>query len=203
MTGTVTRRPRAFENVERFRPRRAGRSLIEMLVVITITGTLFGLVTMTLTFLLRLQANLGEAALVGRTLSRLSREFRRDVHAVPVEGVVIPPAGEAKSGEGVPLATLKRAPDTTVAYQFARGDVVRTETTGGKTHRERYSLPSGSRCELKPFDLIAGSAPKGLDLVVSIPPPVLTSRGRPVDARTLSSPAFRVHHIVAETGRHP
>jgi type II secretory pathway pseudopilin PulG len=190
------------------RPRRqqtrAGKSLIELLVVISISGVLFGLVTFTLTFLLRVQANLEEAALVSRTLSRLSREFRRDVHAAPAAGVATPaPAADRKEDEPLPLTSLAYSPDRAVAYVFDKGDVVRLESFGGKTRRERYSLPRGSRCELRPFDPADGGSPKGLDLVVSIPPNVLTKSGRPVDSRTISAPAWRVHHIVAETGRHP
>lgn len=191
------------------RASRSGKSLIEMLVVISITGALFGVVSLTLSFLLRLQANLEDAALFSRTVSRLSREFRRDVHAVSAGGVLIAePKPDRGPSESMPLAGFTFSPDRAVAYELDNGDVVRAEVSAGKTRRERYTLPRGSWCEIRKIDLmagseVAGSAPQGVELVLRVPPQALTRSGRPVDSRTISASAWRVHHIVAETGRHP
>ena len=205
MIGANTSRRRRVPD----RASRSGKSLIEMLVVISITGALFGVVSLTLSFLLRLQANLEDAALFSRTVSRLSREFRRDVHGVRAEGVLIAePKPDRGPSEKVPLAGFTFSLERAVAYEFDNGDVVRAEVSAGKTRRERYTLPRGSRCEIRRVDAMAGEAvegttPQGLEFVLRVPPAALTRSGRAVDSRTISESAWRVHHIVAETGRHP
>ena len=94
--------------------RRAGYTLIEMLVVITGTVALVGVGTTTLIAVRRVSATAHAAAERGTALSRLHRTLRED-------------AAEARSaiaeGDGL---TLTRPDGSTVAYAAADAAVIRT-----------------------------------------------------------------------------
>ncbi len=117
---------------------RHGKTLIEMLVVMSVMSTaLFGSATIIHTMLR--SEGMGADALVGQTaLARFARDLRRDVHAA----VAAEPATD-----GVPGAvrcTLRLPQGGVVRYLAANDGLVRVESRNDQPlNRETYRLPEG------------------------------------------------------------
>ena len=122
--------------------RRAGVTLIEMLVVIALTGVLLGLIGMMMNLLLRADKSGRDALSSSLNASRLSESFRHDVHLARAADLLPPPA-EGTPSTGV---VLRRDDGTTVQYRTA-GDVIeREQKTGDDVKaRDRFPLGAGSR----------------------------------------------------------
>ena len=129
---------------------RCGFTLVEMLVVITVSAVMAAVCTGILCMLLQAEHRGRDDLHHGMTAGRLAEQFRDDVHAA----AGLPPNQPDRSGWQFQLP-----PDRTVDYRVARGTVVRTERVGGALRRqESYQLPEESHGRHRGFP---GSAAGG------------------------------------------
>ncbi len=120
--------------------RRRGFTLIEMVAVITILGTLLGLCAGTIHLLMRLDRSGRAASEEAADLARLARDFLGDAHAAPPTD----PAGRSPD-----RMTLDLGDGRTVEYQVRPGDLLRTAREGDKVRRrEVYRRPSRTSARL-------------------------------------------------------
>jgi len=124
---------------------RRGASLIEMVVVITLTATLMGLAAAILHMLLRLESTSREAIAERAAIAQLAGQFRRDVRAA-----------ESFSSGGQPEDTssavweLAAGPEQGIVYRAQPGTLVRSERQGDKElRRETFSLPDGASVSIE------------------------------------------------------
>lgn len=134
--------------ISRRRKRRHGTTLIELVVVISISAVIGTAAAMLLATLL--SADRGARRHLHQTgsLSRLAQQFRAD--AAAAEQANLEPA--AAPGEASPPAAARLLfalpGDVSVAYAPEAGRVIRRESGGpGASRQESYALPEGS--ELK------------------------------------------------------
>jgi len=148
--------------------RRRGYSLVELLVVISMSSVMLGIITVLFTLLFRIERSGRDHVRHSAVLGRLADQFRRDVHATPVGGVSV--------GEPVQFSP---APDRTITYGTPHGAVIRIERVGSEeVRRESFVLPSSCSASI-------GSPPdaKGPTVTLSIAPRTDTQPRRP--GRTL------------------
>jgi prepilin-type N-terminal cleavage/methylation domain-containing protein len=121
------------------RPLRKGFTLVELLAVITVSSFVLGLCVATVYALMRME-QAGRARLAeGASLGRLSLTFRDDVRAATGAR---PSAGDDRNPARLELALPE---GRTVEYQARRGELLRTERSGGKVdHMDRFRLTAGA-----------------------------------------------------------
>ncbi len=128
---------------------RRGVSLIELMVVIAVISILFGMVGVVFHRLFLAEQVAMRAALTERTVSRLSDQIRRDVHAATdaKQGVTedgLPPRLELST---TPDAATGTAAAPIVVYSIDDGSVLRELVVDGKaSSREVYRLPE---CQIR------------------------------------------------------
>lgn len=115
--------------------RRRGYALLELMAVMTLLATIFGLCVTTIHGLLRLD-RAGRARVQEATaLSRLGRQFRQDVRAASAGRS----PGKDKLGAAVELTV---PPDRIVTYRWTAGRLLRDERAPGRPEaHEAYRLP--------------------------------------------------------------
>ena len=162
----------------RIRKRRGAYSLVECLVLITVTVVLSALCAGTIHLLLKLDRAGRAASEEAVALARLARDFRDDAHqAAPGE----PPA---KSDDRI---TLDLGGSKTVEYAVRPGDVLRTLRQGGEVRRyETYRRPARASARFE----VSSEGSRPIAAIVL---------DRPEDDRELS--ALRDFRIEAELGR--
>ncbi|MCU0983037.1 MAG: hypothetical protein MUF25_28080 [Pirellulaceae bacterium] len=116
---------------------RRGHSLAEMLVAITLLGSLLGTVSVTVSAMFRADQTMRDELLRDRALESFIASFRADVHQAVSASLAEPGEGDAPRRE----LTLQGPGDQTVAYTLGPRDVQRvvrrSETI---VHRETYAL---------------------------------------------------------------
>jgi hypothetical protein len=119
---------------------RAGTSLTEILVVMTVASVIIGLSGMTIHRLLAAEHEATRAARFAASVARLSRAFRADVHAAT--GLELPVQNEAQPA--VFVATL--SDHYQVRYEFDAHQATRVETWDGqRIHRDDFHFPPRSQ----------------------------------------------------------
>lgn len=148
---------------------RRGYTLIEMLVVVTVSAVLMGVAVQVLYLLARLERGGRESVGRATIVARLADQFRSDVHAALRS---MPAAGAEKSQWRFALAG-----DSAVAYRALPGEVERREQVAGKPARqESYALPAESVAEIV---IRTEPAPTVASLVITLPGPA-SAMGREI-----------------------
>jgi prepilin-type N-terminal cleavage/methylation domain-containing protein len=160
------------------RHRRAGITLIELMIAITVTGILLALAAGMIHLLLKLDRGGRTASEEASDLARLARDFRADAHAsAKAQPAAIAPDRLRLELEG------SRA----VEYEVKPDVVARTATDGAKVlKRETYRRPPRTSVRWE----IEADGPRPLAVLVV---------DRPPDGRDESS--YRDRRVVAELGR--
>jgi type II secretory pathway component PulJ len=115
------------------RSRPAGKSLIEMLVMISILSIVLGLSATSLATLFRLRYTITRDTELARSIERLSTRLRTDAH-------------EAASVSLSENCNLTLRDGRTIRYSFAAPRIVREVRDGNKTiHHDSFSLPRHSK----------------------------------------------------------
>ncbi len=118
---------------------RRGFSLIELLIVLTVSTAMLMIAVSVLYLLKETQDNVRVRFEAGRRMARLANQFRDDVHwANHLERET---AGAAPVGAAVWKFTL--APDTVVLYEISPGTVRRSQAGRGGKIQDDYRLPAG------------------------------------------------------------
>jgi prepilin-type N-terminal cleavage/methylation domain-containing protein len=144
------------------RPR--GFTLVEMLVVMTVSGVLMSLAVTSLVMLLRLDGTARQRGRATDTLANLARQFRADAH----EARSAVADNRAFSGEARSLA-LGLPDGRTVVYEAAAQRVVRREERGLAAPREDwFPLPAACHAAL---DLHPGHGAEMAELTIDSPAP--------------------------------
>jgi type II secretory pathway pseudopilin PulG len=117
---------------------RSGKSLIEMVVVMSVMSMVMLISVRTITLLMRADASGGKSLVAGTSLSRLAHQFRLDVHAAWDAQLVTPEeSGEARLQLSLPESTI-------VEYRPFAEKILRTIRRGEKTtSREDFHLLRG------------------------------------------------------------
>jgi prepilin-type N-terminal cleavage/methylation domain-containing protein len=139
--------------------RRRGYTLIEMLVVITVSTVMMGIAVQVLYLLARLEYGGREHVSRATIVARLADQFRSDVHAalrpIPTE------AAEKNQWQ------FALAGDRAVTYRALPGEVERREQVAGKPVRqESYALPADSAADIV---IHTDPAPAMASLVITLP----------------------------------
>lgn len=121
------------------RRHRRGWTLIELLIVCSITGVLSVTGVVTIGLLLSAEGRGADALVHQTTVSRLSARFRDDVHAANTATI------EDSNGAEQDRLVLQRIDGGTTTYQVADGALERRVDGGARDgSRERYRLPENS-----------------------------------------------------------
>lgn len=117
---------------------RRGVSLVELLIVISVSSVIIGVCVTTIHVLLRSERDQARAMRTAVTLSRLTEVLRQDVHATSNAAIV--------ADEGKPAhLTLGDADGRQIVYTADEHLLQRAETTNGEeTHRDTYHFPTGT-----------------------------------------------------------
>lgn len=123
-------------------PERAGKSLIEVVVVIALLGAVMVPTVRMIHGLMRSEREGARSLALSTSAARLSREFRRDVHSAVETEIVSPNAGRPEE------LRLTQSDGETVVYAATDGGIerlVKSERDGDSNvlSRERYRLPAG------------------------------------------------------------
>ena len=116
--------------------RRSGYSLIEMLVVMTVSAVVMTVASMTITLMMRSERTGGDALAAAQSGHRFERRFRDDVHSAAT--AVVDTADSSQpllrlAGDGQPSITWSRVKDglrRTVGNPPSHVDTFRLSTTG-------------------------------------------------------------------------
>ena len=145
------KRPAArFQTPCRGRPggaTRPGYSLIEMLVVISISSIMLGLATALLGALFQAERRGRDDVVYTFAMARLADQFRHDVRAatrsLPAEEK---PETEDKTGQTIQLVRFETGANEEVEYRQADGELWRIEQRPGlPPRREAYRLPRSAQ----------------------------------------------------------
>jgi prepilin-type N-terminal cleavage/methylation domain-containing protein len=118
---------------------RAGVSLVELLVVISIAGVIIGVSMLLLHTLLRTERDQTRSVRSSLTLSRLSRMFREDVHSSESIEII---NGTVETRDRLTM-TSRRGNE--ISYSADEHVLERVEQAGGaEIHRDLFHLPPGS-----------------------------------------------------------
>ena len=119
---------------------RTGKSLIEVLIVISIMGAIMTPAVRLIHTMMGSERESVRALTVSSSAARLARQFRRDVHAATGVEIV---RGE---DEEAPRLELQVGAGKTVTYVSAADEVLRTVAEGDDgqpVSRESYHVPAG------------------------------------------------------------
>jgi len=128
--------------------KRSGKSLIELIVVISVMSMVMLIAVRTISQLMRADASGGKSLVAETSLARLSHQFRRDVHAARKAQLVIP---EENAASRLQLSL----PENTIAeYRPFAEKILRTVRRGEETiSRETFHLSRGeNRFEISEDD---------------------------------------------------
>ncbi len=149
-----------MQNLQQSVRERRGFTLIKLLAVIAIITVVFGLAGVVFHRLFMSEQTAVQAALIERTISQLSVQFRRDAHAASV-------ATRRTSEDGATtFLDLQRSTNEriVVAYSARDGRATREEIMDGKTsNRETYRLPD---CQIQLTAPDEGADPPTVTLVI-------------------------------------
>src|SRR5262245_48709561 len=122
--------------------RRAGYSLTEVLVVMTVASAMIGMSGTMIHRLLAAEHEASRAARFAVSLARLSRSFRADIRAA--RSVELP------SDENAPAVLLANLEDGhTIRYELDANLVTRVESrNGSQSHRDVFHFAPGSQMRL-------------------------------------------------------
>ena len=128
-----------IHNHKQHRPRR-GWTLIEMLMVITVTGVLAVTGAITIGMLMTADTRGGESLIHQTTVARLSAQFRSDLHATSEASIKEFDGAEQRQ------LILQQVDDSKIIYQASDGMIERhVERDGDDIPRlEHYRLPQGN-----------------------------------------------------------
>ena len=116
---------------------RRGHSLVEMLVAITLLGSLLGTVSVTVSAMFRADQTMRDELAKDQALEQFTARFRSDVHQAVSASLGEPGEGDAPARE----LTLQGSGDQTVRYTLGPRDVQRVVRRGETIlHRETYAL---------------------------------------------------------------
>ena len=120
---------------------RGGHSLVEMLVAITLLGSLLGTVSVTVSAMFRADQTMQDELSKDRALEQFTARFRSDVHQAVSASLGKPAESDGPARE----LTLKCSGDQTIQYTFRPQDVQRVVRRGETiVHRETYGLAAAA-----------------------------------------------------------
>ena len=171
--------------------RRAGITLTQMLVVISLTGVITMAAISIIITMLRLEGRTMQVWMTQQTLLQLGDDFREDAHASQ--------SAEITTQNQAPVLIFRSgvANAKSVSYVATENQVIRRETDGDKLLRtETYRLPEG---EVR----FGGISSSGESIRLSLGQSVRLICRRPnVEAINLRTPAPRHdEHVIAVLGR--
>ena len=120
--------------------RRRGFTLVELMIVVTISGVIFSGAAVCLHGMYRADQRVRQAALHRSTVSRLARQFRTDGHAaITARRLDGPPDG----AQGLVFAEPSKR---TIEYRVQGSEILRTVKDGQQVlHRDAFRLERGVR----------------------------------------------------------
>lgn len=164
--------------------RRWGATLMELMVVVSLSGIILGIAGVLMQQMLRTDRGLARCAETAAHLSRLESLFRRDAWDATQAEIVANPEGTRLD--------LEQNDGSRVSYQSA-GHILRRYVMldGKETHRDRFAFPVASRIELE-----QQADPRRVRLTIG-------SSTMPVDQPAVSGygPARRPFQLAASVGR--
>ena len=117
---------------------RSGKSLIELILVMSVMSMLMLIAVRTITLLMRADAAGGKSLVAGTSLARLAHQFRRDVHAAGDARLVTP------EENGTPRLQLSLPENRIAEYRPFAENILRTIRRGEETtSRETFHLSCG------------------------------------------------------------
>ncbi len=120
-------------------PARHGKTLVELLVIISLTAVAMTVGARTMVVMMRSEQKGAQSLAATTTLSRLAREFRRDVHAA----IDVEAAGVETVPNGTTELLLTQPDDSVIVYRSEPKQVHRVVYRGGRRHsREVFRLHS-------------------------------------------------------------
>jgi len=149
--------------------RKAGFTLVEMLLVISLSSIVLCTVGVIFFGLHSAQRALGEHQTSIDNIARLAEQFRDDVHSAA--SAQITPAAESAANNESPhdILKLSQADNKTIDYEFEGNDVTRVVRTGDQVMgRESYALPERSQVQWQ-LDDVASSTAKRASVHLSYP----------------------------------
>lgn len=171
--------------------RRAGLTLLQMLVVMALTSVITTAAISVVITMLRLEGRTMQVWMTQRTLLQLGEDFRKDAHAAKTAEITT-------QNEAATLIFRSGAETSrSVTYLATASQVIRRETDGDKLLRtETYRLPES---EVRFSGIGAGNEPPRLSLGQDVQ---LICRRPNVEAINGRTPAPRHdEHVVASLGR--
>lgn len=147
--------------------RRCGYTLIEMVVVISMLTTLFGIMGVTFNLLLRMDKAVLQGFVTERTISRLAILFRDDIHQA-TEGIVV-----EETELTLQPRSMGRDAGVSVRYVVTDQGVTRlTRDQGAVVARDDFVLPD---CEIT---FVSGEGDEAQRRVLSIRRPAASPLGK-------------------------
>ena len=118
---------------------RAGLTLVEMLVVISVAAVMLGMSVGVIHLLLDAEREATRAVRFNTSVARLTQAFRGDIHASRQVELPAPEPGK-------PVVLVATVDGGQIRYELDEHLATRTETEGGRqVHREVFYLPPHSR----------------------------------------------------------
>jgi Flp pilus assembly protein TadG len=121
---------------------RGGKTLIEMLVIITLLAALLAPSLAVIRTLLQTQRSAEALLVISRTVGELGRQWARDAHGARSVTTGAGAAGGRDVGGQVTRVELVSAEEVVTAWDWSSGELVRT--VGGKQRRE-FAFTAGTR----------------------------------------------------------
>lgn len=172
------------------RSRPAGKSLIEMVVMISLLSIVLGLSATSLASLFRLRYTITRDTEHARSIDRLAMRLRQDAH-------------EAVSASVAQECDLTLSKGKSIRYSFATPRIVREVRNGAKgaekiVHRDSFSLPRHSLVNFQSEQIDSGTL-----LRVVIEPESTRLPPRELPRRARIEAAVGIHGTLANSGGQP
>jgi len=165
---------------------RSGKSLIEMLVMISLLSIILGLSATTLASLFRLRSTISKDTDQARSIDRLATRWRTDAH-------------EATSASVGETCELKLSDNRSIRYSFAVPRVTREVYDGDEiVHRDSFALSRNSSVTFQTEPFGTGQLIRAIVETVNNRLPV---RELPRSARIEA--AVGIHGVLATSGAQP
>jgi len=130
---------RRHQQFDRLR-KRSGSSLVEVIVVMTVTSMMFTIVVAMLHLILGAERNTSKELRESLLLARVAEQFRRDVHAATDSRLI-----SKRPAQTAGRLVLTLPDGKTVDYQHDAGRLTRTVTESGRQgQRDRFFFRDGS-----------------------------------------------------------